>query len=131
MILMWRTPSKRLMYPLVAVLGMTVFGQIFSSLINPEILLFGIKLYGDQAIAYQIMWSLFAIGISFIILRKVRLGVLLSTVFFLYNVLAIATSNFIWFKALILSPILVFGLVLSIAVLLSELTPNNRFNYGS
>jgi hypothetical protein len=119
------------MYPLVAVLGMTVFGQIFSSLINPEILLFGIKLYGDQAIAYQIMWSLFAIGISFIILRKVRLGVLLSTVFFLYNVLAIATSNFIWFKALILSPILVFGLVLSIAVLLSELTPNNRFNYGS
>ena len=128
---MRRTPSKRLMNSLVAVLGMTVLGQIFSSLVNPEVLLFGIKLYGDQAIAYQIMWSLFAIGISFIILRKVRLGVLLSTAFFLYNVLAIATSNFIWFRVLILSPILVFGLVLSIAVLFSELTPHNRFNYTS
>jgi hypothetical protein len=126
---MFRTGfSKSIVYLLAFLLGIVFFGQILASLINAEAFVFGTKLSGAQAVVYLFGNSIIGIVLAYVILRRARLGTVLSLVYFLYNVLAVAITNLQLFGKFILPPIFVIGFAVSAIVLLLqsvELKPND------
>jgi hypothetical protein len=111
---------KGLVYLLAIILVLIFLGQVFMILINPETFFFGFKLGGEKAIAYLAVNSLCSLLLTYVVLRKTRIGLLLSLIYSLYNLGSIAITSLELFGEFFLAPIFGLSLILSITALLLQ-----------
>jgi len=124
--------SKSIVYLQAFLLGIIFLGQILVSLINAETFVFGTKLNGAQAVAYLLGNSTIGIVLTYVILRRARLGTMLCLVYFLYNTLAVTITNLQLFDKSILPPIFVIGFIVSaIAFLLQKVNPEQKYSHNA
>jgi len=77
---------KILILILIVTLTISFIGQIFIVIINPEVFLFGEKLGGDKARIYLLTDALIGIlPIALLLRRRYQSGIILTAIYFGYN----------------------------------------------
>ena len=102
---------------IIFLLGVDVLGHVFIAFINPEAFFFGKKLGGTSAFVYLLTNATVAAITIIAILQNLKIGALLSIMYFGYNFAeSVITSTKLLNKPflLMLPPLPTVGLILSI-----------------
>lgn len=102
----------------VLILTMTIMtiGNIAIALINPEAYFFGNKLGGMPAVLYLMMNSSASGTIIYLFLRgkNLKIVLILSLLYFIYNIVESITTSLILFHEFGFPTILIFGFLITI-----------------
>lgn len=111
---------------LMTTLAIISIGNIIVAIINPEAYFFGNKLGGISATIYLLINSLFSGMIIYLFYKKLEIVLILSLLYFIYNIYESFMTSMILFHESRLSIISIFGLILSILILIFDKVATNR-----
>lgn len=105
---------------LILTLAMMTIGNTALALINPEAYFFGNKLGGISAVLYLMMNSFVSVTIILFFLRgkKLEIVLILSLLYFIYNIIESIITSLILFREFGFPPILIFGFLITIISLI-------------
>jgi len=106
-----------LRYTLIILLIYNVYGSVFVSLFNPESYFFGGKLVRLNAIIYLLIGDIGAIVIVYLLFMKKSMAEILSVIYFGYFFIESLITNLSLGFGFLISPLVNFGLVVSIVLL--------------
>ena len=111
---------------LTAILAIISIGNIIVAIINPEAYFFGNKFGGISAIIYLLINSFFSGMIIYLFYKKLQIVLTLSLLYFIYNISESVMTSMILFHEYRSSSILIFGLILSILILILNKAETKR-----
>jgi hypothetical protein len=101
---------------LILILAIISIGNIALVFINPEAYFFGNKLGGMPAVLYLTINSILSSAIIFLFLsgKKLRIVLILSLLYFIYNIIETIMTSLILFHEFGFPTILIFGFLITI-----------------
>lgn len=106
---------------LILTLAIMAIGNTALALINPEAYFFGNKLGGMPAVLYLMMNSFASVTIIYLLFlrgKKLEIVLILSLLYFIYNIIESIITSLILFHEFGFPPILIFGFLITIISLI-------------